>query len=116
MNTPGKKWSLEDDDEEEEDDIKQKVEAARAGIMEALGETGEEVEENPVEEEDEVDPLDSFMQVSDHFIQSFWSFPSIYISFFIIILKNRVLIMKYVKWRNWTRRKRKEPASSLWWV
>ena len=80
VNTPGKKWSLEDDDEEEEDDIKQKVEAARAGIMEALGETGEEVEETPVEEEDEVDPLDSFMQVSDHFIQSF-GFPSIYISF-----------------------------------
>ena len=58
VNTPAKKWSLEDDDEEEEDDIKQKVEAARVGIMEALG----EVEENPVEEVDEEDPLDSFMQ------------------------------------------------------
>ena len=60
IHTPGKKWSLEDDEEEDEEDLsKQKAEIPKSEMLETI-------EEEKVEEvvEDEVDPLDSFMEVS----------------------------------------------------
>jgi hypothetical protein len=54
----GKKWSLEDDEEEEEEDGKLKSESAKVEPIEPIN---EEIEVQ--EAEDEVDPLDAFMQV-----------------------------------------------------
>ncbi|XP_046639989.1 probable ATP-dependent RNA helicase DDX46 [Daphnia pulicaria] len=53
----GKKWSLEDDEEEEEEDGKLKTESAKVEAIETIN---EEIEVQEAEEE--VDPLDAFMQ------------------------------------------------------
>ena len=55
----GKKWSLEDDEEEEEEDSKAKTE-----LVKQAEPVEEEMMEVVEEQEDEIDPLDAFMQVT----------------------------------------------------
>lgn len=55
----GKKWSLEDDDEEEEEESKAKAEPSVSKT-----EPSEAAPEATIEEDDDVDPLDAFMQVN----------------------------------------------------